>query len=351
VRLGESIKRERTDVLHDGVLCRLVDSIIRHARTELAFEIFHAFPGTTHAHGAANFAALPATDPYYRNAQFYLGVTKTQLRKTGESIKIFENLRGSGVKGLSNQISLQLAYAHIKNYTEEDYVSAEEELDRAMKHATDSHDMDLQLQVMAVQVFLYSVLAGRAENKDRRPIYADTALQIGKYILNNTDADAESAQALRFEALNGLGITWMRLGESGPAESRADSWAQAQGYYDRALMIIPNSVRVSQNMTQLRLLQVKLSSVEEKPVLLAQAKQYCELSLQVSDQDQFPYLLLSRIAIQSGDAKAARQYIRTGRSRPGGVKERDWNEVEVAVRAAESGKSNPHQSSEKGLAR
>ena len=34
----------------------------------------------------ANFAALPATDPYYRNAQFYLGVAKTQLRETDESI-------------------------------------------------------------------------------------------------------------------------------------------------------------------------------------------------------------------------------------------------------------------------
>ncbi len=295
----------------------------------------------------ANFGALQPGDPSFGNAQFYLGVTKTQLRKTKESIKIFEELRKSAGKALANQISLQLAYAHIKNYTENDYLTAETELDQLTTTATESRDLDLLLQTKAIQVFLYSVLAGRSENKNSKSQYAAKALELGNYILNSVDNDADSTQALRFEALNALGITWMRLGQFGEEKDRVACWTKAQTYYDQALMIIPNSVRVLQNMAQLRLLQVELSSPHEPLVLLEQAKQYCVLSLEVSDQDQFPFLLLAQIAVQLGDIKGAWGYIYTGRSRPGAVKEESWVKVENAARVADRKKKDPNISSER----
>jgi hypothetical protein len=120
---------------------------------------------------------------------------------------------------------------------------------------------------------------------------------------------------------------------------------KAQSYYDEALMIIPNSIRVLHNMAQLRLLQVRLSSPNEPSILLEQARRYCELSLEVSDQDQFPFYLLAQIAVQLGDIKGAWEYIYTGRSRPGAVKEQDWVKVENAARAADSKKQDPNMSS------
>jgi hypothetical protein len=283
-----------------------------------------------------NFGALRPGDQRFGNARFYLGVAKTQLRETQESIKIFEELRESADSPLKNQISLQLAYAHIKNYTEADYVAAENELERLIRTADKLNDADLLLQTKAIQAFLYSVLAGRSEHIDLRPGYAAKARDLGEYILDKLDESAESTQALRFEALNALGITWMRLGELGEEKDRAACWMKAQSYYDQALTVIPNSVRVLQNMAQLRLLQVKHSSPDEASFLLEQAKHYCELSLEVSDQDQFPFYLLAQIAVQLGDIKAAWGYIYTGRSRPGRVED-EWVKVENEARAAHSG--------------
>src|SRR5271156_4274558 len=64
----------------------------------------------------ANFGALQPKDKAFDKARFYLAVTKTQLRKTGESIKIFKDLQGRASdntsslnNSLKNQISLQLA--------------------------------------------------------------------------------------------------------------------------------------------------------------------------------------------------------------------------------------------------
>jgi hypothetical protein len=283
-----------------------------------------------------NFGALRPGDPLFGNARFYLGVAKTQLRETKQSIEIFEDLRKSADASFRHQISLQLAYAHIKNYTEEDYLAAEKELDQLTKTANDLNDADLLLQTKSIQAFLYSVMAGRSKKEELRPKYAARALELGKYILDNVDEDAESGLALRFEALNALGITWMRLGESAEEKDRAARWQQAQRYYEQALMIIPNSVRVLQNMAQLRLSQVKFSSPNERAVLLEQAKQYCELSLEVSDQDQFPFYLLAQIAIQLGDISGAWTNIYTGRSRSGAVKDKDWARVEDAARTADS---------------
>jgi len=277
----------------------------------------------------ANFAALDPEDQKFKDARFYLGVTKTELRKTNESIAIFEDLqKDSDNKELSSQISLQLAYAHIKNYKEDDYWAAKKELDKVTKNADELGSEELRLQAKALEAFLLSVLAGRSEKSDlpQRLHYASEAIDRAQSLLNDigADSDAVSKQALKFEALNALGIAWMRRGELGGDDERAQSWVRSRKYYDEALKIIPSSVRVLQNITQLLMLQADHNSIDGARVQLEEAKQYCERSLEVSDQDQFPFLLLARISNRLGDGKSALEYIRIGRLRPGAVKEESW---------------------------
>ena len=67
-----------------------------------------------------------------------------------------------------------------------------------------------------------------------------------------------------------------------------------------------------------------LDPAVDRAALLEQAKQYCERSLEVSDEDPYPFYLLAQIATKLGDAKAASGYIRTGRAKPGTVKQGEW---------------------------
>ena len=81
----------------------------------------------------ASFDAISRNDQRYDTARFYLGITKTQLRKTNESIPIFEELRrrtplSASSSDLADKIALQLAYAHIKTYTDAGYEAAETQL-------------------------------------------------------------------------------------------------------------------------------------------------------------------------------------------------------------------------------
>jgi tetratricopeptide (TPR) repeat protein len=291
----------------------------------------------------ASFSALRPEDRAFDYARFYLGVAKTQLRKTSESIKIFEELRNRTTylnDGLKTQIPLQLAYAQIKTYTSEGFKAAEEELRRVEESAVNAKDEELLLQTKAIKVFLYSVLSVYGEDVDLMPTNAENAVKLGEELLDTVPTTADSGRALRFEALNALGIAWMRIGEkqwNGFAD-RATSWGNAQRFYDQALQIIPNSLRVLQNLARLRLLQVDLDPTRDKEVLLEQAKEYCERSLEVSDQDQYPFYLLAQIATKQSDARAAWENIHIGRAKPGAVKEKEWVEVEDAARRTEQAK-------------
>jgi hypothetical protein len=297
----------------------------------------------------ANFSKLRPEDRQFDNARFYLGVTKTQLRKTQESIAILEDLRNRKDEAsklpdaaFAGKIALQLAYAHIKSYTDDGYSAAEQELKKVEEAASETNDQELLLQAKSIRVFLYAVMAGRSSDEGFRFLHARYALALGDEILNAP----QSSPTVTFEALNALGITWMRIaqGNWGLTVERADGWVNAQHYYDQALTIIPNSVRVLQNMAEMRLLQVEARSTEksllaheeETPRLLAEAKDYCVRSLEVNDQDQYPYLLLARIAVEQRDAKAAREFIRDGRRKPGAVTETKWAAVEEKAATIES---------------
>jgi hypothetical protein len=288
-----------------------------------------------------NFSALRPHDKAFTKAQFFLGITKSQLRESAESIEIFQNLRSHVDRDMANQISLQMAYAQIKKYNEEGYAAAERELNQVQEAASTAKNEELLLQTKAVQVFLYSVLSGRSKNEKAKPEYAVRAIKLGEEILAAVSKSPESTRAHRFEALNALGIAWMRVGQyEWPGfDKRAVSWARAESFYNQALEIIPNSVRVLQNMAALRILEVELGSIRERDVLLKEAKQFCELSLEVSDQDRYPFYLLAKVSALQGKATAAREYISIGRTKPGAVTDKQWAEIEdlLAVGRAEAG--------------
>jgi tetratricopeptide (TPR) repeat protein len=179
-----------------------------------------------------------------------------------------------------------------------------------------------------------------------------TAISIGERVVT----DPRASQAVRFEALNALGIAWMRLGEcyafeiekddsgldwsgtglslEGDLESLAkDGWGKAQSYFEQALELLPNSVRVLQNMATMRLLMVKHKFATDTPAVLQEAKRLVRRSLEVNDQDQFPFYQLAQIAILEKNAAEAFEYINQGRSKPGAVKVKSWAEVQQKAAA------------------
>src|SRR6516165_9665806 len=301
-----------------------------------------------------SFSSVPTGDRRYDEAQFYLGITKTQLRKTDESIQILEELRarhsrrGSKVEAArEDKIGLQLAFAYIKTYTNDGYQKAEQELDIVKRHATEQNDGDLERQTQAIQAFLYSVMAGRFTPEERRSEYANAALQVGKKLLEVSPFSPE----IRFEALNALGITWMRIAENRwNIEPSVDAWSASESYYDQALDIVPSSVRVLQNLAALRMIQVVEGFPGDEIQLLNEAEEFCVRSLEVNDQDQYPFLELAKIRTAKGDPNHALDAIHEGRTRPGAVKSEEWERVEsVAKRLAAT--SRPSRESPQGILR
>jgi tetratricopeptide (TPR) repeat protein len=308
----------------------------------------------------ANLSLIGPDTKQYQTARYYLGITKAQLRKSGESIEILQKLRESISNksqepeydfSFADRIDLQLAYAQIKTYRDEGFVAAEQALNALRSSAKLHNSSEFLLQVKALQAFLYSVMAGRSKRREEKPHFISAAISVGSEVVKDPDA----SQAVRFEALNALGIAWMRFGEycalnrknetkigfdwsmfdpsffstgQDLASQERAGWAEAQAYFDQALEITPNSVRVLQNMATLRLLQVENGVLSDRTDVLEEAKKFVKRSLEVNDQDQFPYSQLARIALLENDPKSALECIRQGRSRPGAVKEERWIELE-----------------------
>lgn len=286
-----------------------------------------------------NLSVIGPEATQYKDARFYLGITKAQLRKANESIEILTKLQesvsnereGRSDLDFADRIALQLAYAHIKTYTDKGYETAESVLNGLVSSATSKNSGELLLQAKSLQAFLYSVMAGYSILELQRPDFARKARNIGEEVLN----DPRSSAGVRFEALNALGITCMRIADKGwdGSDDRGTIWAKAQSYFDQALLIVPNSVRVLQNMATLRLIQVQQNFPKDRSVLLEEAKQLVKRSLEVNDQDQFPFYQLAQIAIEERDKASALSYIREGQNRPGAVKEKSWAKVESAAEA------------------
>jgi tetratricopeptide (TPR) repeat protein len=259
----------------------------------------------------ANLSMVGPDAKQYRDARFYLGITKAQLRKADESIEILRKLqesisieraRGSEVD-FTDRISLQLAYAHIKKYTDEEFDAAEKILETLVSSGSSKNSPDLLLQAKSLQAFMYSVMAGYSKRVEKKPEFVRKARNFGEEVLK----DPRSSPAVRFEALNALGITWMRFAENSSERianpegvagagsqvasrtltlkkgwegigETVDGWAKAEDYFDRALAIVPNSVRVLQNKATLRLLQLDQGVAKDPSLLLKEAKDFVQRS-------------------------------------------------------------------------
>lgn len=285
----------------------------------------------------ASFSRLRPRDKRYDEARLLLGITKTQLRKSNDSIDILQDLRSrirekkdGGNQTFDRKISLQLAFANIKKYTDEGYAAAKKELEELIQTA--GKDEEQRLQAQSIQVFLYAVMAGRSKAfKAQRPDFARTALKLGEELLKA----GQSSLTVRFEALNALGITWMRIAEGNwdGFGDREDSWEKSQNFYDQALAIVPNSVRVLQNLAKLRIIQVEQNFPGDRSALLGEARELVTRSLEVNNQDQYPFSELARIALLEGDKRSALAFINMGRSKPGSVKPEEWAKLEADAKA------------------
>src|ERR1035438_1201706 len=166
-----------------------------------------------------NLSVIGPEARQYKDARFYLGITKAQLRKANESIEILTKLQesvstereGSSDLDFADRIALQLAYAHIKTYTDKGYEAAEKVLNDLVSSASTKKSGELLLQAKSLQAFLYSVMAGYSTLELQKPDLARKAQNIGEEVLN----DPRSSAGVRFEALNALGIAWMRIAEKG----------------------------------------------------------------------------------------------------------------------------------------
>jgi hypothetical protein len=309
----------------------------------------------------ASLSVIGPNAKQYRDARFYLGITKAQLRKADESIDILKKLQASVSSekesgpeiDFVDQVSLQLAYAHIKKYTDDDFDAAKNILGTLVSSASAKDFAELRLQAKSLLAFLYSVMAGYSKRVEQKSEFVREARKIGEEVL----IDSQTSPAVRFEALNALGIAWMRFAENSrdkiasPEEVAAvasqaagrtstikrgwdgigdteDGWAKAEDYFNQALAIVPNSVRVLQNKATSRRLQVKQGVAS--PALLTEAEDLVKRSLEINDQDQFPFYQLALIAVEKRDKASALNYIHEGLDKPGAVKEKEW----VAVRSA-----------------
>lgn len=315
----------------------------------------------------ANLSLVSPNARQYGDARFYLGITKAQLRKADESIEILTKLRETvstkrGIRSqvdLVDRISLQLAYAYIKKYTDEGFDAADKILGTLVSSSGAKNSSDMFLQAKSLQAFLYSVMAGYSKRVEKKPQFVRQALTIGKEVLE----ESQASPAVRFEALNALGIAWMRFAENSREaivspqllgdsrtegrtstikadwvgiDDKADGWAQAEDYFDQALAIIPNSVRVLQNKATLRLLQLDLGVAKDPSRVLKEAKESVQRSLEINDQDQFPFYQMARIAVKEKDKASALNYAREGRNKPGAVKEESWAKVESDANALQT---------------
>lgn len=289
---------------------------------------------------SASFNRAVLQDKRFDLARFYLGVTQTQLRKTDESIPILERLRDRGVE-LDGQVRMQLAYAHIKRYRQEDYSIAESELENVVRSASKRKREGVRLQAQALQVFLYSVMAGHLKDEnhlkqeDQRRLYARRTLDLGQQVLNRVPLiqDQAISRAAQFDVLNGMGIAWMRIANAEWAgfEARTTSWAMAQSYYDQALDLRPSAVVVLQNIGTMRLLQAeraeKTGDAAGASAFRADAERLYLRSIEMNDHDQFPFYRLAQIAVAAKKRQEALDYIQVGRTKSGAVKEEEWNKV------------------------
>ncbi|MGA8220335.1 MAG: hypothetical protein WB780_01690 [Candidatus Acidiferrales bacterium] len=290
-----------------------------------------------------HFATATARDPKFDIAKLYLAVTQTELRDTATAIPALEQLILN--KSFLPEAHVQLAYAHIKLYTDDDFAKADKELDEAAAAAKTEHRNDLIDLICAYRVFLFAVRGGRGhESPDQKRKYLESAKTLGNRLLKRPvaagDPSAES-MAVQFEANNGMGIASLWFGELFPTDPQAaQSWVESEGYLKAALALRPKSVRVLQNMGLLYMVQG--DRAEKNPAkaqeLYGQAKDFVGQSLKLNPFDQYPHFQMALLSIKTGDWTTAQTYVDSGTKQKGAVGSGKWSTLKEAIHDRDASK-------------
>jgi tetratricopeptide (TPR) repeat protein len=278
-----------------------------------------------------SFSAAAASDPGFQLAIFYRSLVEVELREADAAILGFEALLKARTE-FRAEVLLQLAYAHIKRYQDEDYFQAEGLLADARQAAQERGRSDLLVLADALKVFLYSVMGGQLSVKDRRAYYLDEAVKLGQGLLEN---ESRMASEARFEVFNGLGIAYTRKGQMAADSSRQDLWTTAETRFREALELRPTSVRAMQNMGLLKGMQAfqarSNAGVPEAQTLFKQAKDWYASSLELNPNDQYPHYRMAQLCALTDDWEGAERYFGSGRQQSGAVKEKEWSALQAAI--------------------
>lgn len=291
-----------------------------------------------------HFATATARDPEFDIAKLYLAVTQTELRDTRAAIPVLEQLVLK--KSFLPEAHVQLAYAHIKLYTDHDFAEADKELDKAAAAAKTEERNDLSDLIGAYRVFLFAVRGGRGhEGLDQKRKYLESAKTLGSKLLKRPVVAAAKASlesmAIQFEVNNGMGIANLWLGELFPADPQApQSWVESEGYFQAALFLRPKSVRVLQNMGLLYM--VRGDRAEKEPAraqeFYGRAKDFVGQSLKLNPFDQYPHYQMALLSIKTGDWPTAQTYVDSGMKQQGAVGSEKWETLKEAIRDKDASK-------------
>jgi tetratricopeptide (TPR) repeat protein len=283
------------------------------------------------------FSAAHHDDPAFDLASFYLAVASTELRDSQTAIEILEPLTNRAIDFLPEAL-LHLAYAYTKTYESPAFLEAERALDKALQEASRRARPDLTVIIKAYQVFLYSVMAGRYDDKSARPRYVQQAIQLGQHLLiDPVTRKTPARDQILFELHNALGIAYWRKGENEPpfSDIQSASWTTAHTHFDKAMRIRPNATRALQNLGSLLIAEGDQFAANGQMQLaeqryLAARKAYVD-SLALNPVDQFPHYRVSWLAARLGDWQTAEQYFDSGRQQPGAVNAADWEKLKRAI--------------------
>lgn len=295
------------------------------------------------------FAEATAGDPRFDLAVFYHALTLAQLREADAAIEELQVLVERKVDFLA-EVYLHKAYAHIKKYRNEHFSQAEAALELALQLAREGRRTELEPVVRVYQVFLWAVMGGylKEPREGEQRKYIGKATRLGRRILRKLQRRARhSATAKRemgpllHELLNALGIAYMRKGEKHSetlSEKQNRYWQQAKDYFQEALHLDLNPVRVLQNLGTLLVIQGhqlrKAGMHKGASEHYREAVEYYEKSIAINPHDQFPHSSLAELFIRLGDWDRALHHVNVGRLQPGSFdKERRkrWDRLRLVI--------------------
>ncbi len=290
---------------------------------------------------ARQFEQAEKFDPDFGLASLYLAVTDNEARRHAAAIQRLTVLIQRHVD-LQPQAYLQLAYAHAKQYTDEDYREAESALDRAERLAESSGGATLLPSIRAYRVFLFAVIGGRSRRKDRAD-YLNRAIDLGIRLLRRRKlwplkAWRKTTDAVEMETRNGLGIAYMWQGQQASQDQRRrkDLWDKAERQFDAVLKANPRVVRVVQNLATLRLMQgdavARIDSETGKERYREALDLYAQ-TIQSRPHDEFPHYRSALLFAKLGEWTKAKAAFDAGREQPGSVKDNEWDELARAIDA------------------